>query len=64
MPYILKANPDATIIISDLSPTVVSEWKALLDKTIDSPNLYYAYLIFAICRLKTTVLISFQMAAA
>ena len=42
MPYILKANPDATIIISDLSPTVVSEWKNFLDKMVDSPNLYYA----------------------
>ncbi len=42
MPYILKANPDATIIISDLSPTVVREWKSFLDKTLDSPNLYFA----------------------
>lgn len=42
MPYILKANPDATIIISDLSPTVVREWKNFLDETLDSPNLYYA----------------------
>lgn len=42
MPYILKANPDAAIIISDLSPTVVREWKNLLDKTLDSPNIYYA----------------------
>ena len=42
MPYILKANPDATIIISDLSPTIVSEWKSHLDRTLDSPNLYYA----------------------
>lgn len=42
MPYILKANPDATIIISDLSPTVVREWKSFLDKTLDSPNIYYA----------------------
>lgn len=25
MPYVLKANPDATIIINDLSPTIVSE---------------------------------------
>lgn len=38
MPYILKANPDATIIISDLSPTVVREWKAFLDKLLDSPQ--------------------------
>lgn len=42
VPYILKADPDATIIISDLVPTVVREWKALLDKEIGSPNLYYA----------------------
>lgn len=42
MPSVLKANPDATIIVSDLSPTVVSEWKAFLDKTMGSPNLYYA----------------------
>lgn len=46
MPYVLKANPDATIIISGLSPTVVSEWKRFLDKTIDSPNLHYAALDF------------------
>lgn len=42
MPFILKANPDATIIISDLSPTVVMEWKTFLDKALDSPNLFYA----------------------
>ena len=42
MPYILKANSDATIIISDLSPTVVREWESFLDKTLDSPNIYYA----------------------
>lgn len=47
MPYILKANPDATIIISDLSPTVVNEWKSFLDKTVDSPNLYYV--VFDFC---------------
>lgn len=46
LPYILKANPDATIIISDLSPAVVSEWKIFLDKTLDSPNLYYAAIDF------------------
>ncbi len=42
MPYILKANHDATVIINDLSPTVVKEWKCFLDKELDSPNLYYA----------------------
>lgn len=47
MPYILKANPDATIIVSDLSPAVVSGWKSFLDKTVDSPNLYYA--VFDFC---------------
>lgn len=42
MPYILKANPDSTVIISDISPTVVREWKKHLDKVLDSPNIYYA----------------------
>lgn len=42
MPYVLKANPDATIIINDLSPTVIKEWKSFLDKTLDSSNIYYA----------------------
>lgn len=42
MPYILKNNPDATIIINDLSPTVVFEWKRFLDNELDSPNIYYA----------------------
>lgn len=42
MPYILKADSDATVIISDISPTVVNEWKSFLDKELNSPNLYYA----------------------
>ncbi|MBE6617038.1 MAG: helix-turn-helix domain-containing protein [Ruminococcaceae bacterium] len=46
MPYILKSDPDSSIIISDISPTIVREWKALLDKELDSPNLYYAALDF------------------
>lgn len=49
MPYILKTDPDATVIISDLSPTVVREWKKHLDKVLDSPNLYYA--AFNFCRM-------------
>ena len=49
MPYVLKANPDATIIISDLSPAIVSEWKKFLDKALGSPNLYYA--AFDFCRM-------------
>lgn len=42
VPYILQADPDASIIISDMSPTVVREWKKYLDKELDSPNLSYA----------------------
>lgn len=42
MPYILKANPNAVLIINDLSPAVLREWKSFLDETLDSPNLYYA----------------------
>lgn len=49
MPYILKENPDVTIIISDLSPTVISEWKNFLDKEIDSPNIHYA--VFDFCNI-------------
>ena len=48
-PYILRANPDASIIISDMSPTVVREWKKYLDKELDSPNLGYA--AFDFCQL-------------
>ncbi len=49
MPYILKANPNATIIINDLSPTVVREWKCFLDRELDSPNLYFA--VFDFCHM-------------
>ena len=42
VPYILQADPDASIIISDMSPTVVREWKKFLDAELDSPNLSYA----------------------
>lgn len=42
MPYILKSDPNSTIIINDISPTVVREWKGFLDKTLDSPNIYYS----------------------
>lgn len=49
MPYILKANPDSTIIISDISPTVVREWKSYLDATLNSPNIYYA--VFNFCHM-------------
>lgn len=42
MPSILRNNPDAAIIINDLSPTVVREWKRFLDRELDSPSIYYA----------------------
>lgn len=44
MPSILFEKPDANIIISDLSPTVVREWKKLLDGELHSPNIFYAAL--------------------
>lgn len=49
MPFILKKDPDASVIISDLSPTVVQEWKRLLDKAMDSPSLHYA--VFDFCHM-------------
>lgn len=49
MPYVLKAAPEATVIVSDLSPTVVREWKTFLDREGDFPNLYYA--AFDFCRM-------------
>lgn len=49
MPYVLNANPDATVIISDLSPTVVQEWKKFLDKELNSPNISYA--VFNFCNI-------------
>ena len=49
MPYVLKAEPDTTIIISDLSPTVIREWRSFLAKAIDSPNIYYA--VFDFCHM-------------
>lgn len=46
MPFILQADPMAQIIISDLSRTVVHEWKQLLDKEFDSPHICFAALDF------------------
>ncbi len=46
MPFVLQADPSAQIIISDLSHTVVEEWKRFLDQELDSPFLYYAALDF------------------
>lgn len=44
MPAVLFEKFDANIIISDLSPTVVREWKKLFEKEFNPPNVYYAAL--------------------
>ncbi len=44
MPAILNNKFDAHIIISDLSPTVVLEWKRFFDNGINPPNISYAAL--------------------
>lgn len=44
MPYVLFQKVDANIIISDLSPTIVREWKKFFEKEIKPPNIYYAAL--------------------
>lgn len=41
MPFVLLDNPDAAVIVSDLSPTVVREWKKLLDRELHSPIISY-----------------------
>ena len=46
MPYILMADPDAAVVISDISPAVVREWKAFLDKMLDPPSVSYAVIDF------------------
>lgn len=52
VPYILEENPDAAIVVSDLSPTVVREWKKLLDREADSPSLGFAAFDFTDIPLK------------
>lgn len=44
MPAILMEDFNANIIISDLCPTVVKEWKKLFDNEVSPPNVYYAAL--------------------
>jgi len=44
MPSVLFEKHDAQLIISDLSPTVVSEWKKVFDNEFFPPNVYYAAL--------------------
>ena len=40
-PYILNENLNSNIIISDIVPTVLREWKKFLAKTVDTPNIKY-----------------------
>ncbi|MBR4206150.1 MAG: helix-turn-helix domain-containing protein [Clostridia bacterium] len=42
MPFILRADPNASIVISDLCPAVVEEWHNLLEAETGSPNLWFA----------------------
>jgi len=44
MSFVLDNDINADIIISDLSPTVVKEWKRLFDKNIKPANIKYAVL--------------------
>ena len=44
MPCILFEKTDANIIISDLSPTVVREWKKVLESELNPPYVSYAAL--------------------
>ena len=44
VPRILLRNPDAHIILSDYSPTVVREWKKLMDNEVFPPNINYVVL--------------------
>jgi ubiquinone/menaquinone biosynthesis C-methylase UbiE len=44
MPYVLDEDVNADLIISDLCPTVVKEWKKLFDKSIKPANIKYAAL--------------------
>ena len=42
MPFILRADPNASVVVSDLCPTVVEEWRRFLDAETGSPNLWFA----------------------
>lgn len=44
MPWILFEKHDANIIVSDISPTVVNEWKRIFDNDFFPPNICYAAL--------------------
>jgi len=42
MPHVLRADPDASVVVTDLVPGVLTEWKRFLDAELGSPNLWYA----------------------
>lgn len=42
IPHVLRADPDASIVVTDLVPGVLAEWKRFLDAELGSPNLWYA----------------------
>ena len=42
VPFILKSDPDASVVLSDLCISVVREWKRFLDGESASPNIRYA----------------------
>ena len=44
MPAVLLEKMDANVIISDLSPTIVREWKKIFDSELNPPNVSYAAL--------------------
>jgi ubiquinone/menaquinone biosynthesis C-methylase UbiE/DNA-binding XRE family transcriptional regulator len=44
MPAVLMEDFGSTIIISDLSPTIVREWKNLFENEFNPPNVHYAAL--------------------
>lgn len=52
MREILQHYPDTNALITDLSPYVVKEWKRVLDKELDSPNISYAAFNFCDIPLK------------
>lgn len=44
MPAVLKENPNAQVIISDISPTVVNEWKKFFSCEVFPPHVHFAVL--------------------
>ena len=42
MPHVLRSDPEASVVVTDLIPGVLAEWKRFLDAELGSPNLWYA----------------------